>query len=496
MSRTRTVLLALFLCTALLPASVRAAEITFSPATLTKGVQEEFTVKVSVNPGGTGINAADGTISFDPALLSVSSVNRDGSAFSLWTSEPSFSNSAGTVSFSGGTPTAFSSTGTVLNIRFKAKAPGTATVSVTKGSILAADGKGSDVYKKGTDAVFTITNAAPPPPPAAAPDPEPEPEPSGDDPAASQILVPAPDVQSSTHKKAEQWYSTSTLVVSWKVPTSMTSIRTGISQNKDDKPKKASTPASQTERFENLSEGIWYFSAQFKDDFEWGPVAVREVRVDLTPPDEFDIALLTSDAALPKFVIGTNDVLSGMNRYEIYLQGAIAATAKSSELIENAYPIPPQAGGMQKVTVKAYDNAGNVREVEKQIELPFVDVPKPKGAEEETKESGFRIEWIVIALFAFIIGGLAAWQVQMRKNIQKEQSLILERVIQARERNDKVFAAMREEFEQLIHDFDVRPQLTPEERALLESLKEVLDVSEEIVDSDIEELKKLVKNMQ
>ncbi len=496
MSRTRTALLALFLCTALLPASVRAAEITFSPATLTKGVQEEFTVKVSVNPGGTGINAADGTISFDPALLSVSSVNRDGSAFSLWTSEPSFSNSAGTVSFSGGTPTAFSSTGTVLNIRFKAKAPGTATVSVTKGSILAADGKGSDVYKKGTDAVFTITNAAPPPPPAATPDPEPEPEPSGDDPAASQILVPAPDVQSSTHKKAEQWYATSTLVVSWKVPTSMTSIRTGISQNKDDKPKKVSTPASQTERFENLSEGIWYFSAQFKDDFEWGPVAVREVRVDLTPPDEFDIALLTSDAALPKFVIGTNDVLSGMNRYEIYLQGSIAATAKSSELIENAYPIPPQAGGMQKVTVKAYDNAGNVREVEKQIELPFVDVPKPKGAEEEKKDSGFRIEWIVIALFAFIIGGLAAWQVQMRKNIQKEQSLILERVIQARERNDKVFAAMREEFEQLIHDFDVRPQLTPEERALLESLKEVLDVSEEIVDSDIEELKKLVKNMQ
>jgi hypothetical protein len=55
---------------------------------------------------------------------------------------------------------------------------------------------------------------------------------------------------------------------------------------------------------------------------------------------------------------------------------------------------------------------------------------------------------------------------------------------------------MREEFEQLIHDFDVRPQLTPEERALLENLKEVLDVSEEIVDSDIEELKKLVKNMQ
>jgi hypothetical protein len=494
MRLTRNTILALFLYAALVPLHAYAAEITFSPSTLTKGVQEEFTVKVSVNPGGAGINAADGTISFDPALLSVASINRDGSAFSLWTAEPSFSNSAGTVVFSGGTPTAFSSTGTVLNIRFKAKAPGTATVSVSKGSILAADGKGTDVYKKGTDAVFTISNAAPPPPPPPPAD-EPEPEPASDS-ETSQILVPAPDVQSSTHKKAEQWYATSTLVVNWKVPTSMTSIRTGISQNKDDKPKKQSTPASQTERFENLTEGVWYFTAQFKDDFEWGPVAVREVRVDITPPDEYDIAILNSDTAPPRFAFGTTDVLSGMNRYELYLQGAIAATAKASELIENAYPIPPQAGGMQKVTIKAYDNAGNVREVEKQLELPFVDVPKPKGAEEETKESGFRIEWIVIALFAFIIGGLAAWQMQMRKTIQKEQTRILERVIQARERNDKVFAAMREEFEQLIHDFDVRPQLTPEERALLENLKEVLDVSEEIVDSDIEELKKLVKNMQ
>ncbi len=495
MSRTRITLLALFFVGTLVPSLALAAELTFTPATITKGVGEEFVVRVGVNPGGTGVNAADGTVSFDPALLSVSKVVRDGSVFSLWTSEPSFSNAAGTVTFSGGTPTSFTAAGTVVTITFKAKAAGTATVSVSKGSILAADGKGTDVYKKGTDATYTITNA-PPPPPKPEPEPEPEPAEEADSGEPSQVLVPAPDVQSSTHKKPEQWYATSTLVVSWKVPTSMTSIRTGISQNKDDKPKKQSTPASQTERFENLTEGVWYFTAQFKDDFEWGPVAVREVRVDLTPPDEFDIALLDTGTTPPKFVLGTNDALSGMNRYEIYLQGAIAATAKSTELIENAYPIPPQAGGMQKVTVKAYDNAGNVREVEKQIELPFVEPPKPKGAEEEKPESGFRVEWIVIAVFAFMIGGLAAWQYQMRKTIAKEQMIILERVIATSERNDKVFAAMREEFEDLINNFDVKPQLTHEERALLENLKEVLDVSEEIVDSDIEELKKLVKNMK
>lgn len=330
MRYTGTVFLALFLCTALVPSVTYAAEITFSPATLTKGVGEEFSVKVTLNPQGTGVNAADGTVTFDPAVLSVSSVNRDGSAFSLWTSEPAFSNSAGTVTFSGGTPTAFTNSGTIVTIKFKGKAAGVATVSVSKGSVLAADGKGSDVFKKGADATYTISKSAPPPPPPPAAEPEPDPEPA--DAGVSEgtpVLVPAPDVQSPTHKKPESWYATSTAVLNWKVPTSMASVRTGISQNKDDKPTKVATPAVQQVKYENLTEGVWYFTAQFKDDFEWGPIATREVRVDVTPPEEYDIALLESATAPPRFVLGTTDALSGMNRYEIYLQGVITATARA-----------------------------------------------------------------------------------------------------------------------------------------------------------------------
>jgi hypothetical protein len=36
--------------------------------------------------------------------------------------------------------------------------------------------------------------------------------------------------------------------------------------------------------------------------------------------------------------------------------------------------------------------------------------------------------------------------------------------------------------------------LTPAERQLLEGIKEVLDVSEGLVDTDIEEIKKMVRN--
>lgn len=473
----------------ILPTAVFGADISFSPSNSSKGVGEEFTVRVLVNPGGETINAAEGTISFDSSTLSVSRLSRDGSSFSLWTSDPSFSNSAGTISFSGGTPSAFSGQGTVLSVTFKGKAVGSGTVSMQNGSILAADGSGTDVYTKGTDASFTITAAAEKP---VAPSPSQEP--AAIPASSNEILVPAPDINSSTHKKEETWYATSTAIVSWKVPIGMLKVRTGISADPEANPEEVHDPIITTQTFTELEEGVWYVSAQFKDDFEWGPIAKRTVRVDVTPPEEFDVAILdVGGESVPKFVLGTTDSLSGMSRYEIYLQGVIATTAKAEDVIDNTYPIPPQDGGAQLVLIKAYDNAGNVREVQKEMELPFVAKPKPKGAPEEDTGSGFRFEWVIIALFAFALGGLAAWQVQTKKTVEEDRARILQRVLENREKNDKVFAAMREEFEELIDDFDERPQLTAAERELLEKIREVLDISEEVVDSDIEELKKLIK---
>lgn len=476
------------------PQVLFAASISFSPASGSHGVGEEFSVRVQIVPSSESVNAADGTLAFDPAVLSVSSISRDGAAFSLWTSDPVFSNSAGTITFSGGTPTAFSAAGTALTIKFRGKAQGTGAVSVTKASILAADGKGTDVYKSGAGASYTITASSPKP---AAP--EPEPEPSGEAEAVSgssgDALVPPPDITSSTHKKADQWYATSTAIFSWKIPVGMLSVRTLISKDQNEKPKKAHTPIISTETVRDLTEGIWYFSAQYKDDFEWGDVSQREVRVDLTPPEEFEIALVTASGdAPPKLSFGATDALSGMGRYEIYLNDTIAGTVTAADLVDNSYPVPPQEGGSQKVTIKAVDAAGNVREVSKQIDLPLVKKVDPKAAAEAVPvDGGFRYEWVVIAVFAAAIGGLVAWQVQMKKASQSEQSQILQRVIEIREKNDRVFAAMREEFEQLINDFDERPQLTPAERDLLEKMKEVLDISEEVVDTDIEQLKRLLK---
>ena len=90
------------------------------------------------------------------AELSVVSVSK-GSIFNLWTSEPSFSNSAGTVSFGGGSPAGYTgSAGTVMTIRFKALSAGKTNVRFKSGSVLAADGLGTNVLSSMGSAAFTI----------------------------------------------------------------------------------------------------------------------------------------------------------------------------------------------------------------------------------------------------------------------------------------------------------------------------------------------------
>src|SRR3989344_739889 len=85
--------------------TANAASLYFSPSSGNFSVGDIISTSVFVNTEGIAINNADAVISFPAALLEVVSLNKSGSIFSLWVEEPSFSNSAGTVSFNGGLPT-------------------------------------------------------------------------------------------------------------------------------------------------------------------------------------------------------------------------------------------------------------------------------------------------------------------------------------------------------------------------------------------------------
>lgn len=472
------------------PFFARAAEMSFSPASGTFGVGKEFSIKVLVNPGVDSVNAADGQILFDKDILSVSSVSKDGSVFSLWTADPAFSNSAGTVDFSGGTPTAFTKSGTVVTIKFKGKTVGAGKVSFAKGSVLAADGKGTNVYTKGGEATFTIEEAAepPPPPPAAEADPEPVGEAFGGSPPI------APTINSATHPKAENWYGTSTVKIDWKVPPDVTSIRWLFSSKDDEKPTQVLKADVSSSTQTNVADGVWYFYLQYKNEAGWGEVGMRKIMIDTVQPLQFDLSLdETGDA--PMFKFKTTDELAGMDRYEIYIGGSQVGSVKDADLTDGGYLVPPQEGGVQKVLIKGIDKAGNIRESEKELNLPAVAKPV-KGAKpgEVVEVPGFfTTERILLLIFSFIIGVLTTLHIQRKKTIDRDRLHVLQEVAAVRDKNDKIFSAMREEFEQMVQDLDEKPQLTPTERDLLERIKEVLEISEEIVDTGMDDLKKTIR---
>lgn len=490
-TRARLFILVAALCA--LPGVVSAAELSFSPATGNFTTGKEFSVKILVSPGVDSVNAADGEIAYDKDVLSISSISKDGSAFSLWTADPTFSNSAGTAAFSGGTPTAFSKSGTVVTIKFKGKKAGDGKVTFTKGSVLAADGKGTNVYTKGGEGTYTIADGAPePPPPAAVAE---EAAPAGEAFGGSPPI--APNMSSVTHPKPENYYGTSTVKIEWKIPPDVIGIRMLFSEKDDAVPNVVLKPDVSSSTMPNVADGTWYFYLQFKNEAGWGEVGKRKVMIDTVLPAEFQVGLLDQgdDATAPKISMKTTDDVAGMDRYEVYFNDASVGTVKDTDLPDPGFLIPPQAGGPTKVKVKAYDKAGNIRESEKELILPLVAKPV-KGAKpgEVVAAPGFfTTERILLLLFAFAIGVLTTINMRSKKANESARLNILTEVAQVRDKNDKIFSAMREEFEQMVQDLDEKPQLTPVERELLERIKEVLEVSEEIVDTGMDNLKKTIR---
>ena len=134
----------------LLPGVTRAAALAISPASGTYKVGDVFTVDVVVSSYAQSMNAVSGTISYPKDQLSIVGVSKNNSILSTWlppgATGPTYSTSAGTISFegvliggyTGGPKTVFTAT-------FKVKKAGTAKLSFKNGTVLANDGKGTDL---------------------------------------------------------------------------------------------------------------------------------------------------------------------------------------------------------------------------------------------------------------------------------------------------------------------------------------------------------------
>lgn len=329
---------------------VEAAALRLTPGTGVYTTGANFTVSVMVDSAGKPINAAEGKISFNPKEVSVVSVSRSNSIFSLWVTEPTFSNSAGTISFSGGSPAGYTGgAGTVMTVTLKATTAGAPRLSFTEGSVLANDGKGTNVLTGMSSGSYTIGAAT------TAPAPE-----------VIEYVAPAntpsaPVVRSSTHADERAWHTAKTAVVSWELPAGVSAVRTLLDDRSGTIPTRVYDEPLRTLTLSDLPEGVSYFHIQFKNEEGWGKVTHYRLAVDSEKPAEFSIALPpNADLSHPQqtLLLYATDTASKVLRYQVKIDSEPAYEyLDTSETGKITLPVLPP--GYHAVVIEAFDEAGN-----------------------------------------------------------------------------------------------------------------------------------------
>ncbi len=479
--------------------AVNAAEIVVSPSTGSYNSGQTFTATIQVNPQGKNVNAVEAKLSFDNTKLAVVSVAKTGSAFTLWTTEPVFSNTAGSIEFGGGSPTPFSARSTLLSVTFRTLAVGEGTVRVGQASVLAADGLGTDVFSTGVNAIYTVTAATTATPPPSTPTAPSTPIPQTDDNNAAITFGDpprAPEAGSTVFLDPELWYATKSGVFTWDLPFDITSMRLDFSTSSTFIPVTEINPPVETLSTtpDMLIDGEQFLTIQLKNQVGWGAILHRKLRIDTIPPKPFAINIRAgnSTTAFPLLTFEAVDETSGIQKYQLVLGDAepIIVTPDEARL---GYLLTNLEDGTYTVRVTAFDFAGNKTESSVPV-LITAGWTKPVSVVETTsvwdffKGKNLFIIFLILVLIAEFFYILYA----RRQHELKEQKLRKE-TKEIQDQMEKIFSALRDEIYDQINQITKRERLSKKEREAVEGLNQALEVSETLIEKEISDVSKILK---
>lgn len=326
------------------------SEIFFSPRSASFLDSSTFEVPVFINTNGKSVNAIDLRIKFNADLLSIVNPSGGKSIIGVWVEPPSYDNTKGTARIVGTIPDGIvTNSGLVVTLIFRAKSPGSATVTISDTSqVLLNDGAGTATDVSVSRGVYTIT---PRPPEGVA-------------------------VYSETHPFQERWYNNNSPVFTWDKEPGVT----GFSYILDNKPSTIPTtpPADETVKsYPELSDGAWYFHIKALKNGVWGNTTHHIVKIDTTPPAEFTPTLeFLGAAVINRFLVSffTTDNLSGIDHYEIGVIDKSGPATQAPVFIqsESPYQLPFDKISSAGIIVRAFDKAGNTRDVTVSARKPFL----------------------------------------------------------------------------------------------------------------------------
>jgi hypothetical protein len=478
-------------------AMVYAAEVAVSPSSGSYAVNQTFTVTIQANPQGKSVNAVEAKLSFDRTKLSVVSVSKTGSAFSLWTTEPAFSNAAGTIDFGGGSPTPFSARSNLLSVTFRAVAEGAAAVTVTQASVLAADGLGTDVYTGPGNASFTVTAAATTPTPTEPTTPtEPADTDGGDDTITFGDPPRAPEAGSTIFLDPEVWYAVKTGLFTWEVPFDVDNLRLDIATSADAMPQTSyDPPIEQLSISEDmLIEGVQYLTMQYQNPVGWGAVLHRKIMIDSLPPQPFTINVRAgnSQTAFPLLTFEAKDETSGIRMYTLQI-GDTEPIELTPDQASIGYLLGELTDGTYTVKVVAVDFAGNKRESSTAVLITAGWQPPVEIVVASTIWDFFKGKNLVILLLLLTIIGQFAYATYTRKQHEQKEQKLRKETREIQDQMEKIFSALRDEIYDQINTITKRERLSKKEKEAVAGLNQALEVSETLIEKEITDVSKILK---
>ncbi len=336
--------------------AVFGASLFLSPPAGSQTVGSTFTVSLLLNTNGNAINAVQADLSFPPDKLQVVSPSLGYSIISVWTNQPHFDNVAGTLSFQGGIPNPGITTdrGVIATITFRVRSIGDALVRFLDTSkVLLNDGRATDVLTNKGDAIYSLTL----PPPRG------------------------PVVVSETNPDQSRWYPSASAVLRWTNTFPVDGYSYVLNDQPIDIPDDTSEGQQNFVIYKGLSDGIHFFHVKALRSGVWGPATDFALNIDTAPPADFPIEISPSDSTSnrhPVINFLTTDAASGLDHYEIKIvplgvpDGAVSGSSDNRKQFfseaSSPYAVTLDLGAYD-VIVRAYDKAGNFREVTQRLTI-------------------------------------------------------------------------------------------------------------------------------
>lgn len=365
--------------------AVLAANFSLSPATGNYATQNNFVVSIEVNTDQ-AINGVEGSLSFPTNKLEVIGLDKSHSVMSIWVQEPSFSNSGtqGSIHFSAIklNPGFVGSKGNVLNITFKVKDAGVANLTFSSGSILANDGKGSNILNAFGSGVYSLVakNLQSTTPAATTPSVTPAGQPTASGPTSAKAVWLAPqiklwlqdssgnDILFNTSDDTPKWSNNAYAKITWdKITDNATKVLTLLDDNPETEPSNQSATADNWQILPFLNEGKHYFHIRWAGA-GGGATLHFPIFVDLHEPKHFTInfdgettakgGIHSTSNPRPRLTFFTEDELAGLDRYQFKINDGDWSEVKLEP--DGTFILPKLSTETRyNLVIRAFDLAGN-----------------------------------------------------------------------------------------------------------------------------------------